>query len=135
MGRKYEREKSLITACAWRGACYIANDLQLVRCHFKLHGKAGFAALLIFLILLLNAMAACPGLHELIHHDADAPGHECAVTLLAHGHLDTATVAVAAVLPVASIETSPQIIFSVFSSPIELLPAGRAPPVVVPTHV
>ena len=53
--------------------------------HFKPFGKSAVAVLLIGMILLLDAMAACPALHELIHKDADKPGHECAVTMFAHG--------------------------------------------------
>lgn len=43
------------------------------------HGKAALAALLVGIILFLDAMAACFALHELIHKDVDKPGHECAV--------------------------------------------------------
>jgi len=49
------------------------------------HGKAALAALLSGTILFLDSMAVCLALHELIHHDADKPGHECAVTIFAHG--------------------------------------------------
>ena len=49
------------------------------------YGKAALAALLAGIVLFLDAMAACPALHELIHHDADQPGHECAVTMFMHG--------------------------------------------------
>jgi hypothetical protein len=100
-----------------------------VRRHFKRHGKAFIAALLVGLVLLLDAMAACPALHELIHHDADEPGHHCAVTLFAHGHVDSVTVDVLVSAPLVFAEAAPQIEFSVFSPVIENLPAGRAPPV------
>src|SRR5208282_3053228 len=57
--------------CRRHGLCYIANDLQHVK--FTLHrlGKPALAALLVGLVLLLNAMAVVPALHELIHKDAD----------------------------------------------------------------
>ena len=96
--------------------------------HFKSSGKAGITWSLAFLVLVLNAMAACPALHELIHQDADSAQHHCAVTLFAHGQVDSATVDVSPVAPTTSIETTPQILFSVFAPAIENLPAGRAPP-------
>ena len=78
--------------------------------------------------MLLDALAACSALHELIHKDASKTGHECAVTMFAHGKVESATVEVSAIVPTASIENAPQIEFSVFSTAIENLPQGRAPP-------
>ena len=94
-------------------------------------GKAAIAALLVGMVLLLNAMAACPALHELIHKDADQPGHECAVTMFAHGQVNSATVDVSVTAPAVMIEAAPQIEFSLFSTAIENLPPGRAPPAVI----
>ena len=91
--------------------------------------------MLVALVLLLDAMAACPELHELIHQDAGQAEHQCAVTLFAHGHMDSATVEVAAVTLTVSVETTPQITFSVFAPAIGNLPAGRAPPVAVSSPV
>ncbi len=101
----------------------------------KRKGNAVLASLLIALVLLLDAMAACPALHELIHHDADEHGHQCAVTLFAHGQVDSVTVEVAPVVTVPFIETTPRIVVTAFCSSVELLPAGRAPPVVVSSLV
>jgi len=100
-----------------------------VKHYFKAHGWAVIASLLAGLVLLLDAMVACPGLHELIHKDADSAEHHCAVTMFAHGHADSATVGVSAVVPVVPTEAIPQISFFVFAPAIENLPAGRAPPV------
>ena len=86
------------------------------------------AALLVGLVLLLNAMAVAPALHELIHKDADEPGHECAVTLFAHGHIESPVCDVPVVLSAAFVTTTPLLIFPIFSSVIENLPPGRAPP-------
>jgi len=94
------------------------------------HGKAALAALLVGTILFLDAMAACPALHELIHHDADKPGHECAVTMFMHGKVESATVEVPVIIAASQIEPAPQIEFSIFSPAIENLPQGRAPPAV-----
>jgi len=102
---------------------------------FYQSGKSTLAVLLTGLILLLNAMAACPALHEMIHKDADKADHECAVTMFAHGKVESATVEIPAILPTASIESAPQIEFSVFSAAIENLPPGRAPPAVISSQV
>jgi hypothetical protein len=105
-----------------------ANDLQLEKCHFKSVGKTSIVLSLAFLVLLLNAMAACPALHELIHHDADSDEHHCAVTMFAHGQVDSAMVDLPVAIPPASIESAPQIPISVFAPAIENLPAARGPP-------
>ena len=99
------------------------------------HGKAALAALLVGVILFLDAMAACPALHELIHKDADKPGHECAVTMFAHGKVESAAVDIPAAVTMVPIEAAPQIEFSVFSTAIENLPQGRAPPAVLFSQV
>jgi hypothetical protein len=112
---------------AW--ALLKTNRLRVVKRHYKLHGQAVIASLLVGLVLLLDAMAACPALHEMIHKDAGKADHDCAVTMFAHGKVDSATVEVAAVVTTVLIETVPQVSFSVFAPAIENLPAGRAPPV------
>jgi hypothetical protein len=98
-------------------------------------GKSSLAALLIGLILLLNAMAACPALHELIHKNAGKANHDCAVTMFAHGKVETASVDVPVTVVAVSIETAPQIEFSIFRTAIENLPPGRAPPAIVSSQV
>jgi hypothetical protein len=94
------------------------------------HGKAALAALLVGMILFLDAMAACPALHELIHHDADKPDHHCAVTLLAHGKIDSASTEIVIPPPTVVVETTHYFTYSIFSPAIENLPLGRAPPAV-----
>ena len=81
------------------------------------------------MVLLLDAMAASPALHELAHKDAGQASHQCVVTLFAHGLVDTVSGEISLVVSVVSVESIPQIVFSVFSPAIENLPAGRAPPV------
>ena len=109
--------------------------MKLATRHFKLPGKAVIASLLAGLVLLLDAMAASPTLHEWIHSDAGSTDHQCVVTLFAHGQVDSATVETSAVTPVVSGETTPPIVFSTFAPAIENLPAGRAPPVSVSSPV
>ena len=86
------------------------------------------AALLVGLILLLDAMAACPALHELIHKDADEADHHCAVTMFAQGKVEFATCEIIIPEPTVLIETARYFTFSIFSPAIENLPPGRAPP-------
>jgi len=87
--------------------------------------------LLVAFVLLLNAMAASPALHELIHKDADNASHSCAATLFAHGHVESAVCDVPVVQPATFVETTPHLEFSLFITTIENLPPGRAPPAVV----
>ena len=47
--------------------------------------KPLIGGLLVAIVFLLNAMAASPALHELIHKDADKVGHECAGTVVEVG--------------------------------------------------
>jgi hypothetical protein len=96
--------------------------------HFKSRGQAVIVVLLVACVLLLNALAASPALHELLHKDADSSVHQCAVTMFLHGKVDSARVSVSPVVAMNAIETTPQILFSVFVSTTEGLPAGRAPP-------
>jgi hypothetical protein len=98
-------------------------------CHFQRPGRAIIASLLTGLVLLLNAMAASPSLHEWVHADAGDSGHQCAVTMFAHGQVDSASVDVAAVEPQTFVAVPSSVEISVFSPAIENLPAGRAPPV------
>jgi len=93
------------------------------------HGQAIFASFLVGLVLLLNALAASPNLHAFIHNDADSPEHNCAITIFAHGQVDSAVVEVTAILPVAPVEFLPQTSVSSFNALVESLPPGRGPPV------
>lgn len=92
-------------------------------------GKAILAALLAGLVLLLDAMAVCPSLHELIHRDAKASDHQCAVTLFAHGQVDSTTVEISTVPQTFSFATVQLPIFFAAVLRNENLPPGRAPPV------
>ena len=80
------------------------------------------------MVLLLDAMAACPALHELIHADANKAGHECAITMFAHGKVEAATVDISSAPVIVPVEPAPLIEFSILGTAIEYLPQGRAPP-------
>jgi hypothetical protein len=103
--------------------------MRLIKRHFRQPRRAVVASLLCGLVLLLNAMAASPTLHEWFHSDAGHPGHQCAVTLFAHGQVDAAAVDILVAVPQTFVAAAPTVEFSVFSPAIENLPAGRAPPV------
>ena len=105
--------------------------MQRVSQLFKPQRQAVTALLLASLVLLLDAMAACPQLHEWLHADAGQTSHQCAATLFAHGQMDAAAVDISVVAPSAALEIISQFYFSVFSPAIENLPAGRAPPISV----
>ena len=84
--------------------------------------------MLLCLVLVLDALAASPVLHQLVHHDADTPGHECVVTLFLHGQIDSSVVAVVAIIPPGRINFLSPALAPVFNAQVETLPPGRAPP-------
>ncbi len=88
-----------------------------------------FGVLCILLVLLLNLLACAPTLHEWFHADAGDTHHHCAVTMFAHGQVDSAVVEVSVSVPLASAVSAPPVEFSIFRPAIENLPAGRGPPV------
>jgi hypothetical protein len=99
-----------------------------IRRHFIRLGKPALAALLVGVVLLLDAMAACPALHEMIHHDAGKEDHDCAVTMFAQGKASSVTCEIVIPPPPVSIEITRYFVISAFSPAIENLPHGRAPP-------
>jgi hypothetical protein len=115
--------------------CYFAHALQFPVKSLARGSKLSFGSLLIALVLLLNALAASPKLHELLHPDAGQAQHQCAVTLFAHGQVDSAIIDLPPAAVVASIQLAPRLEIPVFAPAIENLPAGRAPPVSVSSPV
>jgi hypothetical protein len=79
-------------------------------------------------LFVLMALAASPGLHELLHHDANKADHHCAITTLAAGKIHLASAP-----PVISLPTSYVVAIILTPTPVyfavdyQLLP-GRAPP-------
>jgi hypothetical protein len=74
--------------------CLIGAGLQLERktSAFNRVAKPAIAGLLAFLLLLTVTLAASPSLHQLLHDNAAADSHFCAVCLLSQGQLDSAGV-------------------------------------------
>jgi hypothetical protein len=98
-------------------------------------GRLSWGSLLVGLVLLLNAMAASPELHELIHADAGHADHQCAVTLFGHGQIDSSVVAMVPAAATASFPICFRFEIFAFAPAIENLPAGRAPPAAVSSPV
>jgi hypothetical protein len=57
------------------------------------------AVLLCGMVLFVSALSASASLHKWLHHDADDPDHECAITLFAHGNFSATVVAITAAVP------------------------------------
>lgn len=87
------------------------------------------ALLLVGVVCVLGVLAVSPELHERLHPDAGEHGHECAVTLFAHGQVDQVVSAVLPLVPAPGLEL-PCPVFS-FSIPAPVLPesSARGPPV------
>ena len=113
--------------CAWTNCGYIPDAVRFSTTSKWLKSPA--SGLLVALVLLLNALAASPQLHEIFHTDHSKADHLCAVTMFAHGQMDAADAAVTAGLPSAGFDFSPPPPVMVFSLAAETLPPGRAPPV------
>ncbi len=59
------------------------------------HGAArpALAGLMAVFLVFISTLAASPSLHQLIHSDAGAPGHQCVVTLFSRGQVNAASTA------------------------------------------
>ena len=96
-------------------------------------GRNQFAAgLAVLLLLALQALAASPHLHHLLHEDSHQPDHQCAVKLLSDGMVDLEPGLVFLVQPRA--ESAPASVREtiILSAPDHQFPPGRAPPVSLP---
>jgi hypothetical protein len=70
----------------------------------------------------------CPPLHAWLHGGTIPDDDDCAIVAIAHGKIETVTPDAPVVVPITSIELTPRVQFSVFSTAIENLPLGRGPP-------
>ena len=57
----------------------------------RIGAKSALAGLLAVLLLGFSALAASPSLHQLVHHDAGSPDHDCFITFFAKGQVTPAT--------------------------------------------
>ena len=86
------------------------------------------AAMLVLVVLALNLLAASPTLHERLHSDAREAGHQCAITLFAHGQVEHAAVGVE---PAPFVPGGPLVLLvpvTDFVPTFIVLPADRGPP-------
>lgn len=92
--------------------------------------KQRFALFFLALFLGLQALAASPTLHALVHPDANRPTHECPVTFFTHGrvHASEALVEPAAPVPIITASRNPAKV--IFVSRQKFLRPGRGPPFV-----
>jgi hypothetical protein len=90
--------------------------------------KSGAGVFCLGVFLLVQVMAAVPSFHAWLHNDARDPNHECAVTLMLHGQVHSATAGVEAIkCPPVLICHVPALCVDFVSSDVRLLP-GRGPP-------
>jgi hypothetical protein len=90
--------------------------------------KSVMLILLATLVLAMNALAALPALHELLHADANQPNHTCSATLFSHGQVDSVKSEAAIPGPIIFVGTVSFNFFWIPSTAAENLPPGRAPP-------
>jgi hypothetical protein len=60
--------------------------------HLNRFVKSTSASLLAALVLCLSLLGSSPALHKLIHSDAGAADHHCAITLFAKGQVNSVNV-------------------------------------------
>ena len=90
--------------------------------------RQGVAALSLGVFLMVQAMAAVPALHNLVHSDSSNPSHQCAATLFVHGQVHYSNVSVEVTRSVPCLpgrQWKPNVIF--VSADVQLLPC-RGPP-------
>jgi len=93
----------------------------------RLYMAAGILSLSLWLFMAV-AENYTP-LHAWLHGGTIPDDDDCAIVAIAHGKIETVTPDAPVVVAITSIEVTPQIEFSVFSTAIAFLPNGRAPPV------
>lgn len=98
--------------------------------HLSFSGTARtvLSLLLVLQLVFLLVLVACPALHHAIHHDSDRSDHQCAVTVFAHGQVDSSVVAVNVNIPVTAVEFLPQALISILNTQVDTFPPGRGPP-------
>ena len=92
--------------------------------------KIAAVGICLALVLGLSLLATDQPLHRLIHKDADDAGHECAVTLFAHGQvLHCLPELISALLVFGFVLLMPPLKSAVPPARAHVFPPGRGPPV------
>jgi hypothetical protein len=92
-----------------------------------LHRVTGAVAL--FVWLFMATAEVCPPLHAWLHGGSIPDDDDCAVKMLASGHVHVAVCEVQPPMPVHWVEITPRIVVAIFVPTGKILPNGRAPPV------
>jgi hypothetical protein len=92
----------------------------------RLHRVTGAVAL--FVWLFMATAEICPPLHEWLHGGSIPDDDDCAVKMIAAGHVHVAVCHVEPVIPVSLIEIAPRANVIVFVPSEKNLPNERAPP-------
>jgi hypothetical protein len=96
--------------------------------NFLKEARQGAAALCLLIFLAVQAMAAAPALHALVHGDASDPSHHCAVTMFLHGQVHASSAAVKVARSAPAFAAEPLFAVAAFvSADVRLLPC-RGPP-------
>jgi hypothetical protein len=96
--------------------------------NFFKEARQGAAAVCLLIFLAVQAMAAVPALHALVHSNSSEASHQCAVTLILHGQVHAASATVDAVRSAPEFSTEPLSGNAVFVSADVRLLACRGPP-------
>ena len=91
----------------------------------RLYAAAGLS-LAVWLFMVVAEL--CTPLHAWLHGGAIPDADDCAIVAIAHGKIETAGCDIPVLAPVAWIEVTPRVEFTVFGKTIENLLSGRAPP-------
>ena len=85
-----------MAACIWRKVMFVMTTrVKVSMTSDQKRGAAGAAAGLMLLLWLgIFTLTAWPDLHSLFHHDAQAAGHHCILTLMQHHSMLTGFVSV-----------------------------------------
>jgi hypothetical protein len=92
-----------------------------------LHRVTGAVAL--FVWLFMATAEVCPPLHAWLHGGSIPDDDDCAVKMLAAGHVHVTICEVQPPMPVHWVEITPRVVVTVFVPTEKILPNGRAPPV------
>jgi hypothetical protein len=106
----------------------IGNIMKKVRLN-TFRRLSAAASLALFLLLVI--FSSSEQLHKLIHPDADSPGHQCAITMLAQGQVNAPTSSLVVVAFVSALLfVLPPLRTSAVSAFDYRFSASRAPPLV-----
>ena len=90
--------------------------------------KLAIALLTLGLWITLQAFGASARLHSWLHADAASPGHQCAITIISHGQIDSAPSQALVTRPELSQLVAPVIVTLILVESDHRLQPERGPP-------